>query len=379
MSNNEPMKSIMQVSAIVLVLMLSIWTGTAAQSTQAGQESRIIEFPDIPGYKTLKCDLHMHTVFSDGNVWPAIRVQEAKMDGLDAISITDHLEYQPHGKDVPQTDRNRPYQLAQQAAKGSDLMIINGAEITRSMPPGHFNAIFVKDANALNQEDVMEVFREAKQQGAFVFWNHPHWTSQKPDGVALLTEMHLQLLEEGLFAGIEIYNESTYSDEALEIAGSHDLTILGNSDIHSLIDWEHNIPGGGHRPVTLAFAEERTIGSLREAFEAHRTVVWFDNTLVGDSEYLIPLVENSLEVSRQPGKLVEHILIENRSDADYIVENHSDFNLHDHARVFVLKANETTMVQVKTLEKLDAFELRLRVLNAFTAPDQHPMITLRIL
>ena len=36
-----------------------------------------IDFPDIPGYKTLKCEFHQHTVFSDGSVWPEIRVAEA--------------------------------------------------------------------------------------------------------------------------------------------------------------------------------------------------------------------------------------------------------------------------------------------------------------
>ncbi|MHC4330495.1 MAG: hypothetical protein ACYSWW_20505 [Planctomycetota bacterium] len=35
-----------------------------------------INFPDILGYKTLKCDFHMHTVFSDGQVWPTTRVDE---------------------------------------------------------------------------------------------------------------------------------------------------------------------------------------------------------------------------------------------------------------------------------------------------------------
>lgn len=29
-----------------------------------------IAFTDLSGYKTLKCDFHMHTVFSDGRVWP---------------------------------------------------------------------------------------------------------------------------------------------------------------------------------------------------------------------------------------------------------------------------------------------------------------------
>ena len=59
-----------------------------------GGGNRAIEFPNIPGYLTLKCDLHMHTVFSDGSVWPDIRVEEAVKDGLDAIATTEHLELQ---------------------------------------------------------------------------------------------------------------------------------------------------------------------------------------------------------------------------------------------------------------------------------------------
>ena len=44
----------------------------------------------------ISTDLHIHTVFSDGFVWPDLRVDEALREGLDLISITDHLEYQPH-------------------------------------------------------------------------------------------------------------------------------------------------------------------------------------------------------------------------------------------------------------------------------------------
>ena len=47
-----------------------------------------IVIPDIEGYKTLKCDFHMHTIFSDGNVWPTTRVKEAVWEGMDAIAIT---------------------------------------------------------------------------------------------------------------------------------------------------------------------------------------------------------------------------------------------------------------------------------------------------
>jgi hypothetical protein len=41
------------------------------------KKRQIIQIPNVDGFQTLKCDLHMHTVFSDGQVWPGVRVQEA--------------------------------------------------------------------------------------------------------------------------------------------------------------------------------------------------------------------------------------------------------------------------------------------------------------
>jgi predicted metal-dependent phosphoesterase TrpH len=373
------MKSLLSVVCVIFSCLWLPSQSVTARSSEPEDNDRTIDFPDIPGYVTLTCDLHMHTVFSDGNVWPGIRVEEAIIDGLDVISITDHLEYQPHGADLPHPDRNRSYELASEAALNTGLIVLNGAEITRSMPPGHFNAIFLEDANALNLEDPFEVFREAKRQGAFVFWNHPHWTSQKPDGVAELTDMHVKLLEEDLFQGIEIYNGSTYSDEALDIARANDLAIMGTSDVHGLIDWQYLPQEGRHRPVTLAFAADKSLEALKEAFFEKQTVVWFDNTLVGNEAFLVPLIEQSLVVTRYPGTAVETLQIENLSDADYILENQSRFTFHDHAGVFILKAHETTTVRVKTGTRVDRYKLSFKVLNAFTSPGDHPEIVLYIL
>jgi hypothetical protein len=50
------------------------------------QSRRIINIPNISGYQTLKCDLHMHTVFSDGTVWPTVRIEEAWNEGSYRIS-----------------------------------------------------------------------------------------------------------------------------------------------------------------------------------------------------------------------------------------------------------------------------------------------------
>ncbi len=372
------MKSFLLKASLTLLFSTSLLIGTSAQTEKPEENTRAIEFPDIPGYVTLKCDLHMHTVLSDGNVWPNIRVHEALEDGLDVISITDHIEYQPHQLDIPHPDRNRGYELALKAAEGTELLIIPGTEITRSMPPGHFNAIFVKDVNALIQKDVMEVFREAKKQGAFVFWNHPHWTAQRPDGVATLTEMHHELLKEGLFAGIEIYNDKTYSREAVELAQKYNLTMLGNSDVHSLVDWSYEVPQGGHRPVTLVFATNKSAEAMQKAMEQHHTAVWFKNTLVGNQDFLTLMLEESLEVRRSGKGPVPALRIHNHSDADLVLENLSDYSLHNFAPVFILKAHETTTVMVKTLETFESFEMKFRVLNAYVSPDTHPEIQLMV-
>jgi len=360
-------------------------TGNSPAHGQSSESSRRITFPDIPGYKTLICDFHQHTVFSDGDVWPDVRVRESIADGLDAIAITDHLEYQPHEEDLPNPDRNRVYQLALESAKDKDLLVISGSEITRDMPPGHANALFLSDANKLLGLDSLEVFREAKRQGAYVIWNHPHWYAQNPNGTAVLTKMHRQLIKEGLIQAVELVNEHSYSDEALKIALDNKLTLIGASDIHDLIDWQFNVTGGGHRPVTLVFATDKSEEALREALQKGRTVVWFDNSLIGKKEFLVPLVQQSLSIQKtqvmesNSGKSnVVSVYVENTSDSDYILENQKEYTFYDHADVVTIKANTVTLIQVKTLKELKTFILNFKVLNALTAPNTHPLISIKV-
>ncbi len=341
---------------------------------------RAMKFPNIAGYKTMKCDLHMHTVFSDGSVWPDIRVAEALLDGLDAISLTDHLEYQPHKADIPHPDRNRSYEIALAEAKNHKLLVIRGSEITRRMPPGHNNAIFISDANKLLINDSVEVFREAKRQGAFTFWNHPNWTSQRRDGVATLTDLHRLLIREKLLDGIEVVNDVTYSDEALKIALDHNLTIMGTSDIHKLVDHQFGVPQGGHRPITLVFTKDSTIDAIKEGLVNRRTVVFFNNLLIGRDEWLMPIIESSLRIKSitYPARAdVATVEIENLSSAEFLLQNKSSYTLHEHADVVTIKPGETRKVLVKTVQRLTNVELKFEVLTAVNAPGKHPTITMR--
>lgn len=348
-----------------------------AHAQDAGD--RTIDFPDVPDYRTLKCDLHIHTVFSDGAVWPDIRVQEAVRDGLDAISLTEHLEYQPHREDIPHPDRNRSYELAIEYAREHDLLVIHGSEITRDMPPGHANAIFIEDANSILQDDALDAFREARRQGAFIFWNHPNWTAQAPDGIARLAELHRRLIAEDLLHGVEVVNETTMSEEALQIALDHDLTIMGTSDIHGLVDWMFEVPEGGHRPITLVFAEERTEDGIREALFAGRTVAWHRNDLIGKPDVLQPLLRASIRVTGakyQEDTTVATVAIENVSDAELVLLNESDLSFHERNDLVMLAPHRTTEIDVKTRTWQAELELRFRVLNALTAPRTHPTLVL---
>ncbi len=366
--------------AFLLAVLAFAATRLAAQP-HPHAHGRAIVFPDVPGLLTLVTDLHIHSAFSDGDVWPNVRVQEALRDGLDVMATTEHLEYLPHHADIPFPDRNRAFEIAREAAEGHDLMVVHGSEITRRMPPGHSNALFIEDANLLLVDDSVEVFRAAARQGAFVFWNHPNWIPQRSDGVATLTEMHRQLLAEGLLHGIEVVNDVTYSDEALQIALDHDLTIMGTSDIHSLVDWQFGIAEGGHRPVTLVFARERTAAALREALFARRTAVYFNDKLIGRAEHLMPLLEASAVVREAiyvRRSSVARVSIENVSSAPLLLLNESAYTFHDDADLIVLPPHATTEIEVKTLERRPEFALAFRVLNAVTAPGQHPLLTLTV-
>ena len=282
-----------------------------------------IRVPDIAGFQTLKCDLHVHTVFSDGEVWPTFRVMEAAAEGLDAIAITDHVEYQPHKEHVS-TDRNVPFKIAQSAPAAGALILIPGAEITRPMPPGHLNALFVRDANALAKETWRETVDEAVKQGALIFWNHPGWEGQQPDRVSRWYDEQSELLSRGIMKGIEIVNHKEYYPAVFAWCLEKKIAILGNSDTHSPIDYEFGTEPGRLRPITLVFARERTAESIKEAIFERRTAVIRGKELFGEEQWLKQIFEKSISYSATKvaltGRSPQYLFLTNNSDVPYSLE-----------------------------------------------------------
>ncbi|MDR2424539.1 MAG: PHP domain-containing protein [Prevotellaceae bacterium] len=230
----------------------------------------IIRIPNPKGYYTLKCDLHSHTVFSDGDLWPSARVHEAWRQGLDAIAITDHIEYRPHK--MITSDHNESCKIAQAAASGIDIIVIKGSEITRSKPLGHLNALFITDANALDIPEPLDAIDTALKQGAFILWNHPGW----PDNKSTLYPVHEKLINEKKIHGVEVFNYDEYYPVAIDWCRDKGLAFSANSDIHYIVDGDY---GNSIRPMTLVFATERSEKGIRDALFAGRTgVSAFDKT-----------------------------------------------------------------------------------------------------
>ncbi len=377
---------------------------------------RIINFPNTEKYKVIVADLHTHSVFSDGAVWPNVRVEEAVRDGIDLLAITEHLEYQPHIDDIPHPDRNRSFDIAEDIAKNKDLTVINGAEITRMFPPGHINAIFIEDANKLiyldeakiseakeilkevpeesltNYEDlswledaalaslwpVKSALIEARNQNAFTFWNHPAWSSEEFIGQPMLREIHKEFFRDSLLHGIEVANGDGYSEEAFRIALEYGLTVLGTSDVHGLIDWDYPSSIGAHRPVTLILSESNSIDAIKSSLFSGKTVVWFKNNLIGLEDNILELTNSYLKAKKVEileNSDIARVEIENVSDVRFIIQVLDQSSVVNESNLIEIAPNEKTVLQIDN--GIDKGSLDVKILNAFIAPNKNLLTTLK--
>ena len=271
---------------------------------------RVISIPNIGEYMTLKCDFHMHTVFADAQVSPTGRVREAWQDGLDVIAMTEHIAVHK-SPGIKLKDYNLPIAQAVKEGKKWGFMVVPAVEITRTKPFGHMNALFIKDPNVFEETRYkvdengkliydndgnripnpteMEDFKKAEAQGAFMIWNHPGW----PDGKTTLFPLQKQLIKEGRIHAVELFNSVEWYPKVLDWFDEYKLPMMANSDIHETSRFAY---GNQIRPMTLVFAKEYTLESLREALFAGRMLAFFESKLAGDSNLISQLIDASLVV-----------------------------------------------------------------------------------
>jgi len=71
------------------------------------------------------------------------------------------------------------------------------------------------------------------------------------------------------------------------------LAVICNSDIHDITANFYDLEKG-HRPMTLVFAKDRSLESIKEALFENRTLAYFDNKLAGKEEFLFAFFKASI-------------------------------------------------------------------------------------
>lgn len=341
-----------KLKVVLLAVVVSLFLSSVAPAN--------ITFPDILGYKTLKCDFHMHTVFSDGSVWPTVRVDEAAREGLDVISITDHIEYQPHKKDIP-TNHNRPFEIAKGSAEKKGILLIKGAEITRSTPPGHFNALFLEDINPLDTKEFLDVFKAAEKQKAFLFWNHPDWKKDKKGWF----DIHTTLYDNKWLHGIEVANGGGYHLNGHKWCIEKNLTMMGDSDIHGPSLITETTPEN-HRTITLVFAKERSAEAVNEALVKGRTAVWYKDQLIAKDDFLEAIFKAAVKIGdiEKKGKRRAKLAIRNNCDLNIRLNRTGEIGPEE----LTLPAGGVVTVGIKLPKGTENIELAYTAENMLTAP-----------
>jgi hypothetical protein len=340
-----------------------------------GQVRDPLPVPDVLGFRTLKCDFHMHSVFSDGEVWPATRVTEAWRDGLDAIAITDHVGHHPHRADVS-TDLRRVFEVARPEAERLGVILIPGVEVMEGNT--HFNALFVTDAMGFGSMKLLPALRAAAAQHAFAFWNHPGW-KEIPRWSELVDTAH----RESLLQGVELVNGLTYYPEVFPIAREKNLTILANSDVHGPIQTEY---AERTRPITLVLARTRDAAGIRQALDAGRTAAWVNGQVWGSAEILGALWNGSVELERsrlilgKPGRSAT-LPVRNRSAIPFEIRI-VNCPTWLYCGGSGIGPQRTGLLQAKPATDLPAgvhtVEMELEVTNLHTAPNENLRVRLPV-
>ena len=345
---------------LLTILIVFLFSSCATYNTVHPSRTAVttISIPNLNGYLTLFCDFHTHTVFSDGFVWPTVRVEEAYYDGLSAISITDHIERRIFPK-YKSSSHNRAYEEALTSPMANEVIIIKGSEISRDMPPGHLNAIFLTDCNQLDRVDYMDVLRAAKKQDAFIFWNHPGWKKQQFKKTTKWWPEHTQLMEEGLLHGIEVANGSAYYPEAHLWCLEKNLTMIGSTDVHKQLP---AFPPFKHRTMTLVFARERSASSIYEALMDRRTAVYSNNLIIGDEKYLKELFEKSINFLIKQNEKTVDITFDNNTDLTFKIK----FDEHD---TFLIMPHALHSINIENNDDFTDRELNFIVENFLVGPN----------
>jgi hypothetical protein len=350
---------------------------------------REIFIPQVNGFNVYKADLHTHSVYSDGQVLPKFRVQEAWLDGIDIMAVTEHVEYRPveadmalyleqyidkkHEKEIDKfkkgkrpdkdgkmVDMNTSVNKARAAAKGYGITIIPGVEISRNaVKEGHFNALFTTDNNLVYDKDAYKSIKNAKAQGALIQHNHPGWRRTEIG----YNEFQKKIYGEGLVDGVEVVNSAEIYPGITDRCNNDGLYITANSDIHASTASTYRVQGED-RPMTLVFAKDKSLGSVREALDARRTLAYAYGNVWGADQLLKDMFLACVKYEKVSGRKYQFT---NVSSVPFVVAQPGKNPVHIDPMTSVFFSVEK-----------DSTVITLEVRNMWNGAETHPTVEISV-
>ena len=143
--------------------------------------------------------------------------------------------------------------------------------------------------------------------------------------------------------------------------------MTSNTDIHATTAAQYR--GNGHlRNMTLIFAKELTLESIREALEAHRTLCYSFGTIGGEERLLKEFFEASVTVKKlsvDKKKKSQRVMITNTTSLPYTLRIGK-------GNPVVLRPLSSTIVSAKVGKPMQC-----TVLNMFYGANEHPVLSIK--
>ena len=251
---------------------------------------------DMIKLKPLKGDLHMHTIYSDGNRTPLAMCLHSLGLGLDFMSITDHDCYEGSLEAIAKV---KEFNI--------DILVLPGEEITvrknetvNSHGNGHMlsinanksienqrtdstiyakelediaqnikNDLVGKDIDPLNYARNIWAINKVQEANGIAIMCHPNWIYHNAK-YHLNQPIYKELLESSKLDGVEVIGDINKTEENnnmgyltyIEIKDKHKyLSPLSNTDAH---DIDHN----ARERFTMVFVKDKTAEGITDAIKA---------------------------------------------------------------------------------------------------------------
>jgi hypothetical protein len=132
--------------------------------------------------------------------------------------------------------------------------------------------------------------------------------------------------------------------------------------------------------MTFVHVEERTPEAVKKALFDRKTVVWFNDMILGKEESVKKVLSENLFVvnpSYPKDKTILGFDLVNKSALPIQLEYIGSYSFHEHASVFTIPPYSNMKLKIKTKSNNTSIELPFRVLNAYVGPKKNLTLSLK--